>query len=147
MPSASSHANEGTKGPALVNEAAAAGGTRTAFVLDPAVNLNDKLLSALNEIRGAALPCAFTIPKPQGTPLNFGQVNVHFTSNTSNENIPYVGSADKCDPVRGGWYYDVNPDVAEPKQVIACEKTCARFKAEPAGKVQIGFGCKTIVIR
>ena len=53
----------------------------------------------------------------------------------SEENVPYVGSAAKCDPMLGGWYYDVDPATAMPTKVVVCDKTCSRFKAEPTGEV------------
>jgi hypothetical protein len=139
--------NEGPAGPAAVNRFAMAGGTGMGFVLDPTGDLTEKLLGTLNQIRGSALPCEFTIPPPKSGMLDFERVNVHFKGATSEENVPYVGSAGKCDPMRGGWYYDVDPAMAKPTKVVACPKTCDRFKAEPLGKVQIGFGCKTIVIQ
>jgi hypothetical protein len=139
--------DEGPAGPMSVNRFAQAGGTGTAFVLSPTNDLAEKLLGALSDIRGAALPCEFTIPPPEpGKMLDFGKVNVHFKGSTGEEDVPYVGSADKCDPTRGGWYYDVDPAVADPTRVVVCEKTCNRFKADASGKVQIGFGCKTRVI-
>jgi hypothetical protein len=139
--------DEGTEGPMAVNSFAMAGGTGTAFVLNPTTTLADDLLGALNQIRGAALPCAFTIPMPKSGALDFDKVNVHFKGAANDENVPYVGSADKCDPVRGGWYYDVDPAKGDPKQVIVCGKTCDLFKTEATGKVEIGFGCKTVVIQ
>jgi hypothetical protein len=154
-PSISSYAigvfapNEGMDGPNAVNRFATAGGTGTAFVLDPNGDLTEKLLGALNSIRGAALPCEFTIPKPSaGMMLDFDLVNVHFKGSAGEEDVPYVGSAAKCDPMLGGWYYDVDPATGMmPTKVVVCEKTCSRFKADLTGTVAIGFGCKRIVIR
>jgi hypothetical protein len=152
-PSISSYAigvfapNEGMDGPNTVNRFATAGGTGTAFVLAPTDDLTDKLLGALNTIRGAVLPCEFTIPTPKTGTLDFERVNVHFQGAAGQENIPYVGSAARCDPVQGGWYYDVDPATgAKPSKVVVCEKTCSRFKAELTGQVQVGFGCKRNVI-
>jgi hypothetical protein len=134
-------------GPPSVNRFAMAGGTGTGFVLTPTSDLTEKLLGALNQIRGSALPCEFNIPIPTSGKIDFDKVNVHFKGATVEDNIPYVGSADKCDPMRGGWYYDTDPAVADPTKVVVCEKTCSVFKADPVGKVQIGFGCKTVVIK
>lgn len=153
MPSLATYAigvfspDEGPDGPMSVNRFATAGGTGMAFVLTPTNDLAEKLLGALNAIRGAALPCEFTIPTPPGVMLDYGKVNVHFKGSTGEEDVPYVGSADKCDPTRGGWYYDADPAVTDPRRVVTCPKTCDRFKADPTGKVAIGFGCKTRVIQ
>jgi hypothetical protein len=139
--------DEGMEGPQAVNRLATAGGTGTAFVLNPTNDLTEKLLAALSTIRGAALPCEFTIPKPPSVMLDYGKVNVHFKGSTGEEDVPYVGSAAMCDPVRGGWYYDADPAQVDPTRVVTCPRTCDRFKADPTGKVSIGFGCKTIVIK
>jgi len=139
--------NEGMDGPNAVNRFAMAGGTNTGFVLDPTGDLTAKLLGALDTIRGAALPCEFKIPQPKSGMLDFELVNVHFTGDAPDRNIPYVGSAAKCDPMLGGWYYDVDPATAMPTRVVVCDKTCSRFKAAPTGQVEIGFGCKREVIK
>ena len=62
------------------------------------------------------------------------------------EDIPYVSTAARCDPMRGGWYYDVDPAMAAPTRVVTCPATCDRLKAEPNANVNLVFGCKTIVI-
>jgi hypothetical protein len=139
--------NEGMDGPNAVNMFAAAGGTGTGFVLDPSGDLTKKLLDALNTIRGAALPCEFTIPPPTSGPLDLEKVNVHFEGSAGKQDVPYVGTAAMCDPVMGGWYFDVDPATAMPTKIVVCEKTCGVFKADLLGKVQIGYGCKRMVIR
>jgi hypothetical protein len=138
---------EDPAGPMFVNSIATAGGTGMAFVLDPTKDLTQELLDALAQIRGSALPCSFTIPPPRSGAIDFGKVNVHSQSSGGQTDVPYVGSAAKCDPTRGGWYYDVDPAAGDPTQVIVCDATCAAFKAEQDGQVEIGFGCKTRVIQ
>jgi hypothetical protein len=59
------------------------------------------------------------------------------------EDLGHVGSAAGCTPGKDGWYYDVDPAVGQPMTVKVCESTCARFKAEGAGAVQLLFGCLT----
>ena len=62
------------------------------------------------------------------------------------ETVLYVERADRCDPARGGWYYDVDPAAGTPTRVIACQATCQRFKADPNATVDIRYGCRTRVI-
>jgi hypothetical protein len=137
---------EGPKGPAAVTDIAAAGGTGAAFVLSPTSDLSQKLLEALEKIRGSALPCEFTIPPPQSGSIDFGKVNLHFKGVNSEQDVLYVAKADRCDPTRGGWYYDVDPMAGTPQKVVVCDATCRLFKADPRARVVLGFGCKTRVI-
>jgi hypothetical protein len=138
--------NEGMAGPDAVNRFAAAGGTGTGYVLNPTSDLTQTLLTALNKIRGAALPCEFTIPTPKTGMLDFGKVNVHYRGGGIDEDVLYVGRADKCDAARGGWYYDTDPALGTPTRVVLCDATCRRINGDAGGRVDLGYGCKTRVI-
>jgi hypothetical protein len=130
-----------------VEKLATAGGT-TPFVLDAAADLPRKLGEALSQVRNVAVPCEFTIPPPSKGMLDYERVNLHFKGTAREEDVPYVGSADHCDPARGGWYYDVDPRAGGvPGRVVVCENTCASFKADANAAVNLVFGCKTVVIQ
>jgi hypothetical protein len=133
-------------GEAALNAWAMAGGSVRPFVLSASEDLGQKLLDALNEVRGTALACQFAIPVMPG--IDFMKVNVRVQSNGGMEDLGYVGSADRCDPVKGGWYYDVDPATSPtpPTRVITCDATCTRYKLDPSAKVDLLFGCKTRVI-
>jgi hypothetical protein len=76
------------------------------------------------------------------------KVNLHVSAQGGERDVPYVGGADRCDPTRGGWYYDVDPATGgKPTRVIACEATCRGFKTEAASQVSLTFGCATAVIK
>jgi hypothetical protein len=132
--------------PAL-EQLAAAGGTGAPFILEPNADLTTRFLAALNEIRGGALACEFQIPRPASGTQDYGKVNVRFTSapGATPEELVYVVSADRCDPARGGWYYDVPPATGTPRRIIVCDSTCARFKQQTTGAVEIAIGCTTRV--
>jgi hypothetical protein len=131
----------------LLDPLAMAGGTDAPHVLTAAGDLTMKFREALAAIRGTALPCEFTIPPPTMGAIDFGKVNVQIKTAAAAEDVPYVASRDRCDPTRGGWYYDVDPATGgTPKTILVCEATCRRFKADATTRVQIGFGCKTRVI-
>jgi hypothetical protein len=139
---------EGPAGPAAVNRIAAAGGTTTAFVLSPTSDLTQKLLGALEQIRGAALPCEFTIPPARnGGTIDYGKVNLHFRGAKGMDDVLYVGAAARCDASTGGWYYDVDPSAGTPAKVLVCDATCRSFKSDATASVSLGFGCKTRVIQ
>jgi hypothetical protein len=133
--------------PGTFDQLATAGGTAPPFLIRPMENLVQRFLDALASIRGQALPCSFDIPGTDGGDIDPFKVNVRFQGSQGSELVYYVKTADRCDPVRGGWYYDVDPAVAKPTRVIACEATCAHWKAEPDGKVDLAYGCATQIVR
>jgi hypothetical protein len=125
---------------------ATAGGTGTPFVLMPGDDLGKRFLEALNQIRGKALACEFKIPPPTMGQLDFGKVNVRIDGAAGAEDLVYVGRADRCDPTRGGWFYDVDPAAGTPTRILVCEATCQRLKAARDIKVELRFGCKSRTI-
>jgi hypothetical protein len=124
---------------------AGAGGSGMPFLLEPDAKLSERLVAALEQIRAAALPCVFDIPPAQSGAVDYDKVNVGFTSGGGvAENVPYVDRPERCDATRGGWYYEREPGPG--RRVVVCEASCRRFKADPAAKVDLRFGCKTRVI-
>jgi hypothetical protein len=133
----------GQSGTAL-NQLAAGGGTMTPFVLTTGADLSMKFLDAINQIRGAAVGCEFTIPMPAKGTIDFDKVNVRYKEGaTAGEELRYVGSADKCDPTKGGWYYDQSPTMGRPTRVLLCPATCKRVGASAGASVELRFGCQT----
>ncbi|HXU81137.1 MAG TPA: hypothetical protein VN914_07055 [Polyangia bacterium] len=138
-------ADDTTKGRPTVEMFATAGGTGAPYVLDANANLGARLNEALAAIRGQTLPCEFSIPSGTGT-IDFGKVNVTLQAAGAEQTIPYVESASRCDPMRGGWYYDVPPATGKPTRILVCAASCSRFKGAPDAKVNLVFGCATEVI-
>lgn len=132
---------------ATIDAIAAAGGTDQGFYIDANQNVDQAFLDALNAIRGAKLACEYQIPPPpMGESLDFDKVNVLYKPEGQNQSEPifYVGSADNCDPVTGGWYYDVDPMMGgTPTKIIVCPETCAAFGL--GGQVDIQLGCETVI--
>jgi hypothetical protein len=138
-------ADAAVTGKATTDRFAMAGGTGTSTLLTPGAELTKQFLDTLNQIRGKALACEFTIPPPKaGGRLDYNKVNVRYTSGNTPEDLLYVGSASRCDPMKGGWYYDVDPaGGATPTRVVVCDATCNRFKMVTDGRVDLLFGCAT----
>jgi hypothetical protein len=134
-------------GPDALASWATAGGTGMPFVLTPTSDLSKQLLDALNQIRGAALPCEYMIPKATGGVIDFNKVNLHYQGAAGAQDIGYVGSAARCDATHGGWYYDVDPAQGTPTRVEVCPATCSQFKADATAQVELRLGCKTKVIQ
>ena len=101
--------NELSQATLALNQLATAGGTGMPFVLTAGQDLGQRFIDALNAIRGKALGCEFQIPPPKMGVIDYKKVNVRVNIAGGAEDLIYVGSADKCDPNRGGWYYDSDP--------------------------------------
>jgi hypothetical protein len=80
-----------------------------------------------------------------GTP-DYTEVNVQFTSGGSSKIVPGVANLGACDPMLGGWYYDVSPTNGTPTRVILCPKSCDVVKADTGGKIDIVQGCATVIL-
>jgi hypothetical protein len=140
------NSTEVAEGGALLEKVATAGGTGKPFILNTDPNLARTFLDALEKIRAASLPCEFLIPRPNG-PIDFGKVNVRVQDAAgTSQDIPYVTAAARCDPMQGGWYYDVDPATAAPTRVVTCPATCDQLEAGANANVSLVFGCKTRVI-
>lgn len=112
--------------------------------------LNDNFDEIFREIAfsvvDGALSCAWEIPPPpKGETLDPSKVNLLFDPGGAEPayNVPSVGSEADCGP-EGGWFYD-NP--AAPTEVRTCPSTCGVFKKDVNGKVDITFGCSTVIAK
>ncbi|HEY4184750.1 MAG TPA: hypothetical protein VGP07_06750 [Polyangia bacterium] len=128
---------------------AMSGGTSKSVIVDTSQDVTQKISDALKEVQSTVITCQYAIPKNVAGGIEFSKVNVEFSSSAMNTPSPvhYVGAKDKCDSTTGGWYYDVSPDPptsGTPTQIIACDASCATFKATDGAKVDIALGCATI---
>jgi hypothetical protein len=117
-----------------------AGGTNEAFFVDTGQDVAAQLAAALNEIRESVLvDCTYIIPDPPpGQELDLNRVNVRYTDGAGNETtIPRDPSGSDCNE---GWQYAQNNT-----QVVLCGNACETVKADPNGRVDVLFGCVTIV--
>lgn len=130
-----------------LSQLAQAGGSGQAFVVDANSELTTRLGTALGAIRALALPCSFTLPQPASgaRDVDYNQVNLRLTAASGRRStVPAVVSPDRCDPVRGGWYYDVAPDAgARPTRTELCAASCAALQADPASRIDLVVGCRT----
>ena len=126
----------------FLNGVAAAGGTGQAFLITADPNAQQAFVDALNDIQGAALPCAYVIPDPpDGEELDFNAVNVEYTPGDGSP-AQILGKVDNeaaCGPA-GGWYYD-NP--GDPAQILLCPASCDLISGDTTGQVDIVLGCET----
>lgn len=97
-------------------------------------------------VQSSAVDCVLAIPPPPaGEELDPEQVNVQLVSGSDATIVPNVGSEAGCGSAEG-WYYD---DPTTPTSVVLCEAACehAQDLAGPnqPGKVEVLFGCETVV--
>jgi hypothetical protein len=93
---------------------------------------------------GLALPCTFGLPTPPGgQTLDPNKVNFVYTPTGGvPTTIVNVGNLAGCNG-GPGWYYD---DPVNPTQIIVCPATCTTLEGDPTGKVDVEFGCSTVVL-
>ncbi len=130
---------------AVLEQIATAGGGQ-AFFVDTAADIQGAFLNALQTIRGNALSCEFPIPASDGKTLDYERVNVVYTPASGSAAMPLVnvGTADQCDKApSNGWYYD---DPASPTKVVLCQDACKVATQSAEGRIDVVFGCKTIVL-
>jgi hypothetical protein len=123
---------------------AKAGGTDHAFLVDTGGDVAQEFVDALDQIRGAASSCEFSIPGAgvAGQMIDPTKVNVSYTANGNGSpmRVPqtFMGDAMNCDST-GGWYYD-NP--TSPRSIRLCDATC---RSVSGNAIQVEFGCDTVV--
>jgi hypothetical protein len=98
-------------------------------------------------VQSKVITCQYAIPKNVVGGIAYTKVSVDFKSNAMPTPAPiqYVGSKENCDPSSGGWYYDVEPKMGTPTQIIACDKSCSDFKAAEGAEVNVTLGCADIL--
>ena len=129
---------------------AAAGGTGRAFVINTSQNVSQSFVDALNAVRSSGLSCQYMLPSvmQDGGQADYFSVNVQFTPGAGTAvTVGNVKDRASCSTTRGGWYYDVDPSTgATPQTISICPASCEPMKADPAGRVDILLGCRTIYI-
>ncbi len=91
------------------------------------------------------LECEWEIPPPPtGEKFNRDMVNVQFSPTASTSDAVIIGRVDTAEScgTEGGWYYD-NPD--DPTRIIACPETCTAIQTAERAKIDILFGCQTLI--
>lgn len=129
---------------ANLDRLAAAGGTSRARIVDATGNVQEQFLTALQEVRAAALRCDFALPAPNG-PVNYRSASVSLQGGQSPGELAYVGSAAGCDSGTG-WYYDADPEGPQaPRSVSLCPLSCEQVRQGAASSVSLQLGCATIL--
>lgn len=126
---------------------AQAGGSGKPTVVSTSGNVSQGFLAALNDIRAAALACAYQIPKAERGQIDLQQVNVRFlTGANAYLTIGQVPAPAACNPSKGGWYYTLDATTQQPTGITVCPTTCDLFRADPRGRVDLILGCQTVQV-
>lgn len=130
-----------------LNEIAAAGGTKQAFLISTSNgDIGSQFVTAMKSISNTTLQCDFPIPTSAdgGTTFN-GLVSIIYTPSATGtpQLIPYLGDnagISTCDlNGNNGWYYDAG-NYQTATKLIVCPGTCALL-ADGSGTVSIRTGC------
>ena len=94
-------------------------------------------------VSASGLDCAWDIPDaPPGQTFKRDRVNVQYTTQGAPaRSLVQVSSAMAC-AARSGWHYD---DPQKPTRIIACPATCAELRNDLQAKVDVLFGCDTLI--
>jgi hypothetical protein len=115
-------------------------GTPCHFQITPgtksATQIKADFLAAINAIRDAVASCEFPLTRPPGSgDIDPANVNVVMTTGGKDNTVPQ-NPAD-------GWAYD---NATNPTKVTLRGKACDALKADPAAKIKIVVGCKTVTV-
>jgi uncharacterized protein YegL len=124
-----------------LNLIAAAGGTTASYDVTNDIN---QWAAKMAEIRNVALGCDFEIPPPPNSELlDPDKVNFAYTPKGVGTPKLLLRANDLAD-CNGdpGWYYDNN---ASPTKIVLCPSSCSTVQADSAAKVEVLFGCKSLI--
>jgi hypothetical protein len=124
---------------------AEAGGTTKAFLVDGSgSSTKEQFVKALGAIRDALVVCSFPLPTAEGKAIDTEKVNVVLTPASGAEGQTVYKSADAAACAADGlrWYYE--PPEA-PAQITLCPSACAALKAQPGTRIDLIFGCETVI--
>jgi hypothetical protein len=93
------------------------------------------------------LACSIDIPPPPSGVMTIDPTKVNVSVKTPSAETILLGvdDATKCDPVKGGWYYDAP---ANPKTINLCKASCdaanTQVGVDKSGELVVTFGCNTV---
>lgn len=124
-----------------LNKIAAAGGTTAAYDVTSDISL---FAAKMKDIRQAELGCEFVIPPPPNSEqLDPDLVNFTYTPKGTGTPSVLLRADDIVDcGSEPGWYYDSN---AAPTKIVLCPASCATVQADAFAKVNVLFGCKSLI--
>lgn len=130
---------------ANLDRLAAAGGSNRARIVDATGNVQEQFLTALQEVRAAALRCDFALPAATDS-IDYLSASVSMQGGEAPGPLAYVGDAAACGSGGAGWHYDTDPESSQvPSSISLCPSTCELVRQGAVGSVNLQLGCATIL--
>jgi hypothetical protein len=124
-----------------VNQIAAAGGTKTAFVIQTSDDVTGKLNQALTTVRQQAARCTLAITSSNGAPIDLSRAHISL-KRPDGSTIPLerFGSSAECNGA--GYFPAAATDMTSGAgKVVLCPDTCTEEYAVPGTTVGIEVTC------
>jgi hypothetical protein len=118
----------------MLTQMSQAGGGE-AFFIDSNNQIEQKLIAALNKIKGQAVKCDIDLPADQTKYDPWDATVVYKPGSGGQVPLSQVTDKSKCGK---GWYFDNN---SAPTKIMLCPETCTLVQGDPNGSIQISFGC------
>jgi hypothetical protein len=118
----------------LMNSVAQKGGTGQAFFISDEGDVQQQMLSAMLQIKGDTVTCAFDLPNQGLFDPSAADVTYSASAGTK-QPLAKVSNAASCG---SGWYYD---NAATPKKMILCPTTCQTVLADSGARIDVNLGC------
>lgn len=98
----------------------------------------------VTEVVTTIVDCEWGIPEPKGGQVfDPEKVNVTFSDGEAAPvSVGRVPSGAECGNFEGGWHFD---DASNPRKVIACPDTCEVIQSATEARVDLAFGCETVL--
>jgi hypothetical protein len=119
----------------LLNKIAKAGGSGSGIFIDNNNQIEQKLIAAMNKIKGDSMSCDFGLPANGQYDAEDATVIYTPSGGGSSLTLARVADKNKCGL---GWYFD---DPANIKKIHLCPGTCSMVQSDAGAEIDISFGC------
>ncbi len=119
----------------LLNKIASAGGTSSGIFIDNNNQIEQKLIAAMNKIKGDSVSCDFLLPANGQYDAEDATVIYTPSGGGSAITMARVANQNKCGL---GWYFDDPNNITK---IHLCPATCSMVQNDAGAEIDISFGC------
>ncbi len=120
----------------FMNRVANAGGTGSAFVIDPNKDMGAQLAAVFQAIAKDQAPCSFDIVNAENIDPTDAKVVYYPGSGGAAVTLSRLANSAACGK---GWYYN---SALAPTTAYLCPETCSTIQADLTAKMSLEFGCR-----